>query len=182
MAQAIATNTPSPRRSPVGALRAFEVFDHIPAGCQVQYVKDARHEPHLREGEWAVVDANDREIQLHEVYAVLQSGGVNLWQIAPDRFKPMPADEGKETYWLRPLDNIRGATEAERKADLERRFTEGRVFVSDGPIYGWALREKIIGRVIGVYQGHANSRNRAHEPVDQAGADALQGVEWELSQ
>ncbi|MEM7444878.1 MAG: hypothetical protein AAF414_16265 [Pseudomonadota bacterium] len=163
MAEATALNTPSPRRSPVGEYRAFEVFDHIPAGCQLQLVRDDRHDPHLRMGEWAVVDANDREIQLNEVFAVLQSGGINLWQICPDHHKPLPVDEGQETFWLRPLDNIRGATKEERAADVERRFAERRLHVSDGPIYGWALREKIVGRVVGIFQGNADSRNLAHE-------------------
>lgn len=176
MARAMRNSKSGDFGSPTCIMRAFEVFTDIPPGCQIQYVEDPRHEPHLREGEWCIVDPGEREPELFELFAVLQSNGVNIWQIGPDDRK----DHDKECFWLHPLDRMRGGTEAERMADFNQRAAHGRVNVSDGPIYGWALRERIIGRVIGVYQGSADSRNLAHEPV---GGLELEAVEvWRAEQ
>lgn len=140
-------------------IRAFEVYSDVPSGCRLEVVRDGGHAPHLRAGEMVVVDTNDREPALWELFAVLQSSGVNIWQIGPDRFKPMPADQGKETFWLHPLNRLAPhGTPEERQAEFLRRASNGTVYTSDGPIYGWALRERIIGRIVGVYQADLDER------------------------
>lgn len=33
----------------------FERYDHIPAGCRLMMVRDDKHDPYLRQGEFAVI-------------------------------------------------------------------------------------------------------------------------------
>src|ERR1700719_3914213 len=64
MAQADGTpSTPQP-------LRALTLFDHVPEGCILQPVTDDDSAPHLRVGEFAIVDTTDTEPQHGEVYLV----------------------------------------------------------------------------------------------------------------
>jgi hypothetical protein len=46
------------------------MYDHVPAGCILQPVTDDDSAPHLRAGEFAIVDTTDAEPQHGEVYVV----------------------------------------------------------------------------------------------------------------
>ena len=50
---------PVPASSAAGEYRALEVMAHVPAGCRGVLVMDDRFAPHLRCGEFAVVDTAD---------------------------------------------------------------------------------------------------------------------------
>jgi hypothetical protein len=51
-------------------IRALTMYDHVPAGCILQPVTDGDSAPHLRAGEFAIVDTTDTEPQHGEVYLV----------------------------------------------------------------------------------------------------------------
>jgi hypothetical protein len=51
-------------------IRALTMYNHIPAGCILQPVADNDSAPHLRAGEFAIVDTTDTEPQHGEVYLV----------------------------------------------------------------------------------------------------------------
>ena len=46
----------TPRECP---LRALTMYDHVPGGCILQQVTDDDSAPHLRAGEFAIVDTTD---------------------------------------------------------------------------------------------------------------------------
>jgi len=141
-------------------IRAFEILDGIPKGCCLELVRDNRHAPHLRAGEVVVVDTGDRDSTPHELYAVKQSRGINIWQVLPNIFEIV--DAGDEPWFiLAPLSRPGHAGE-----DFVQRARAGRVWLSDGPINATALRDQTVGRVVGVDQSDIEDRDL---PVVRAG-------------
>ena len=124
---------------------AYPVFRFIPDGCRLHCVQDDRNMPHLRPGEWVVLDTEVDQIDWGEVYVVHYDnpmGGRDvLWQVHPCR-------EGTDRpcAWLRPLDRPRTLEEAHIM------LRQGKACLSDGPIFIDALMEKIVGKVIGIFQ------------------------------
>jgi len=51
------------------------MFDHVPHGCKLELVTNDDSSPHLRVGEFAVIDTSDIEPQHGEVYLVKRSSG-----------------------------------------------------------------------------------------------------------
>ena len=61
---------------PVTDLRALEQFDTVPAGCTGMVVTSTRFAPHLRAGEIAVVDPNDKEPVSGELFIIGINGAM----------------------------------------------------------------------------------------------------------
>ena len=131
--------------APLPPLRAFQIFSEIPVGCTVHKEPETRHEPHIHAGEMVVIDANDRSIELGELYLIAMSDGPNIWQVAkiPEKWlilNPHLADCG----YLRPLHSATYLPNGE--IDWRRP-----VHMADGPIRLKRLQEYVVGRVIGLY-------------------------------
>lgn len=121
---------------PAGAVeepRAFPIFETIPPGCTAFRVEDSAMEPHIGRGECAVVDTNDREIILEEVFLVLQNGGPILWQVN----KPSPSWIG-ENYAQRSTAMLSPLNKPKRLANGDQEWPKP-LHLSDGPIYIDAL-------------------------------------------
>ena len=71
----------TPQALHIPEYRALMVYDHVPAGCTLQLVGDEESAPHLRPGEFAVVDTEDTEPQNGELYLIRwMSGGTSIVQ------------------------------------------------------------------------------------------------------
>ena len=120
-------------------LRALECFDNVPQGCRLHLQADDRHAPHLRVGEFAVIDPTDRQPVSGELYMVrwADTGREAVMQV-------LIRDEG---VWFAPLNRPRNADEA---ATWMR--TGRPIWTGDGPLGPEFLSEYIIGRVLGIFQ------------------------------
>lgn len=129
--------------------QAFPIFESLPPGCTIWPVQGTRHEPHLHEGEWAVVDCNDRTISHGEVYLLRQGRGATIWQVCneTEAQRQSRCDPSGRCVWLKPLDNPRSAEDAMRRVMAGRR-----VHMSDGPAQADWIASLIIGRVVGMYE------------------------------
>lgn len=142
--------------------RLFPVLETVPDGCITHFVADNAHYPHLRAGDWAVVDTANREIESGAVFLLDQMRCKTLWQInqvGPEWAKQIPQKD-ERVYWLNPL-NKKTFEEALRESQYGDCPTVDTplgpapildTYLSDGPIRESGLRESIVGRVVGVYQ------------------------------
>ena len=63
--------------------RALEVFDHVPPGCRGVFVGSDCFAPHLRKGEFAIVDTTDMSPTRGEIYVRRYNTGRGpIWQFA----------------------------------------------------------------------------------------------------
>lgn len=51
-------------------LRALQVFDHVPPGCTGVFVTHDCFAPHVRSGEFAIVDVEDKSVERGELYVI----------------------------------------------------------------------------------------------------------------
>jgi hypothetical protein len=115
------------------------MFDHVPDGCILQLVADDDSAPHLRAGEFAIVDTVDTDPQHGEVYLVhWASGRTSIQQVIVRRHRL--GDEMSTGYWTRCLnfEPYSGAAPSHRS-------------MMDGPRAADAIKTALIGRVIGFY-------------------------------
>ncbi|HLO78477.1 MAG TPA: hypothetical protein VK196_18635 [Magnetospirillum sp.] len=116
------------------------VFFDLPTGCYAHPMPNDMHAPHLRAGEWAVIDPACREIEPGELYLVRQSSGPIVWQVLPSR-RPTPE---RPCWMLAPMNRPSSYDDAMRALKAGQR-----VYCSDGPIYGDCL--DVLGKVVGVF-------------------------------
>ena len=128
---------------------AFPIYEALPPYCVPWPVRDGRHEPHLQDGDFALVDTGDRQIAWGELYLVAQMNGPILWAVCKPRgiWADHGANPDRPTAMLRPL-----AGRYRTNEEAIQAMREGRAYMSDGPIYLEALQEQIIGQVIGLYE------------------------------
>jgi len=134
--------------------RAYPVVNDMPPGHTVAYVTDDRHWPHLKPGEYVLVDTTDRAIVYGELYLVRHSRGPMLWQICRTS-NIGRIDVGSGTATMRPPNNP-----PPRKLPNGTWDIAGCHF-SAGPIYLDALQEQIIGRVVGLFVARPYVRRAA---------------------
>jgi hypothetical protein len=134
-------------------LRALTVFDQIPAGCVLQPVTNDDSDPHLRAGEFAVIDTTDTAPQHGEVYLIRWlSGLTSIVQLIARLHKV--GDAEWTGWWTRCL-NFEPCDEALAKA---QRKSQGAIpfpshrSMADGPRVADVIQHSLIGRVIGVYE------------------------------
>lgn len=126
-------------------LRAYPMMETIPPGHFAMKMEDSRMEPHIYQGECAVIDTGAREIEWGEVHLVLQSDGPRLWHIVRSPKWMDLSDCG----YLTILNQPRRIVGPDGRDTLD--FSKP-VHVSDGAMYLHALEPKIVGRVVGIYQ------------------------------
>jgi hypothetical protein len=117
-------------------LRAFEIFNRLPEGCQIHIQHNDMHAPHLRVGELAVIDPGDREPVNGELYLLQQSQGPIIWQVI------LRGD----AVGLYPLDRPTSPEQAREWLLSGRPLYSG-----DGFLKAEYLPEMMLGRVIGIY-------------------------------
>jgi len=134
---------PMPRRVADNGPRAFDVMSEIPIGGFTVNIDCDMHWPHLRRGEVAIVDAQEREIEWGELYAMQQSNGPTIWQVCRNHWGDEP--DSRPCAFLHPLNRPRPLPDG--GPDL----SGGMLYASEGPIYLDALMGRLLGRVIGIF-------------------------------
>jgi hypothetical protein len=123
-----------------GEYRALTLFDAAPEGHILWPVQDESADPHLKPGEYGVIDTADRQPVAGELFLIeWNSGRRSYVQTNVRRF-------GGDPVWMTdPLNRPRGAEE------LQRWLRERRpIYTSDGPYPVEYLACKLVGRVVGV--------------------------------
>ncbi|WMT77449.1 hypothetical protein [Bradyrhizobium sp. Ash2021] len=139
-------------------LRALTMFDHIPAGCILRPVTDDDSAPHLRAGEFAIVDTTDTEPQHGEVYLVRfhrrarwprQVEEVCYIQQVIARSHTC---EGRSFigFWTQCLNFEPYVEVVEQTPSLMPEISHRSM--ADGPRMADEIQEALIGRVVGIYQ------------------------------
>lgn len=136
-----------------GEYRALLVVDHLPAGCIAVPVRDEFCAPHIRPGEFAVVDPTDREPVHGELFL-----GAWMGRLGPD---------GRERRWLAQtrmgehdilgrgrvhlwsIYSLGGLRGQEAIDALHVGSWSGFAW-SSGPYDDGVLEEMLLGRVVGV--------------------------------
>ncbi|GLK68112.1 hypothetical protein [Hansschlegelia plantiphila] len=132
--------------------RALTIYSAPPTGCIVFPVTRNGFEPHLRLGEIAIVDSGDRELQNGELYVIrwnhpLEPDGIKaLVQIWPRTHRGTDGNSFA-AWWVGSLNRPREAGEVEQWLKERRPLS-----CSERPFRADHLREKLVGRVIGIYQ------------------------------
>jgi hypothetical protein len=136
------------------SLRALTMYDHIPTGCVLQPVTNDDSAPHLRPGEFAVIDTTDTAPQHGEVYLIRWlSGRTSIVQLLSRPFND-PEKGMRIGWWTRCL-NFEPYDEALAKT---RRGSPAAILsishraTTDGPRVADVIQQSLIGRVIGVYE------------------------------
>jgi hypothetical protein len=124
----------------------LEVLDHIPAGCTVLPVTDDDSAPHTRCGEFAIVNVADREPAAGGLFVIRYSAGTPRERCAFVELLPPRNHESQSGDFVGwrygPL------TKRERVPNDPSGYRMTRMV--DGPLLAEELREKLVGRVIGI--------------------------------
>lgn len=133
--------------------RAFELMVELPPSCIVFPVTDTDSLPHLRPGEFAVVDTTDMEPRNGEVYVIQwQSGARVLCQANIYRPGQLFYQDDRETWRVGSI--RRGPTYEAILAAAKESASRGRIYVvpgwCDGPFNRDHLKSCLVGRVIGI--------------------------------
>ena len=130
-------------------LRALMMFDTLPEGCIAFLVTDGYSLPHIRPGEFVVVDTNDTKPREGEVYVIQWMSGRR--QVCQARTHPSFKRNGDEDAW--PVGSLR-RTDVMKWIEAQR--ASGQIAIYPGWTDGWYdadhLQEKLVGAVIGIYQ------------------------------
>lgn len=138
---------------PAQEYRAFELMDMLPAGCIAFPVVDQDSAPHLRLGEFAVVDTSDTAPRNGEVYVIQWDSGRRMLCQA-NRYKPGQTFHinGQDTWRVGSI--RRGPSWEQLQAEVKRHAAAGRIYMIPGwceaPLPQDYLQSKLVGRVIGI--------------------------------
>ena len=114
--------------------RALQVLDAVPAGHTAIYVGNDRFDPHLAEGEFAVVDTDDKSHERGELYAYQLSTPLTAtgWRTIIVQICRGITDDADHVWfrfeWKRP----------------------GVMKLIEGPLGADGWRKRCVGRVVGV--------------------------------
>lgn len=138
-------------------LRAFILYDRIPAGCIAFPITDDDSAPLLRAGDVALIDTTDRDPAEHELFGIQWNCGarsiVELWAL-PGRYSSGPNGEMIDSrgWWAGPYNRPR-SRQALASTYWARRpvpCSDG-PYASEGPNAGY-LPSKLLGRVVGILE------------------------------
>jgi hypothetical protein len=129
------------------------MFDHVPGGCILHPVTDDDSAPHLRAGEFAIVDTTDTEPQHGEVYLVrFHRPGRWPQQVEEVRYiqqviarQHRCRDETFIGFWAQCLN-------FEPYVEAVQRTPRHMPVISHRSMAVAVIRESLIGRVVGIYQ------------------------------
>lgn len=126
-------------------LRALPLVERLATGEVLHLVDDADSLPHLRPGEFAVIDTTDREPVAGELFVIEWIGGRRSLVEAVRRTSW--ANPGEEPPWC-----VAAYNRPRSRAELDRWIAEGRVpSTVEGPFRLEHLRSKLVGRVVGLF-------------------------------
>ena len=145
---------PVPEPVPMEELRALLAYDELPPGCIAHPVTEDDLSPHLRPGEFAIVDPADREPVRGELFLVawdsrtLNPDGSERLALV-QAFQRNHECNGKPftAWWVGSMRN-RLSPEATTRLVAEGRWD--RLGWSNGPYCDGILERQIRGRVVGV--------------------------------
>ena len=139
--------------------RALMMFDTLPAGCIAFTCMDEHSVPHIRPGEWVVVDTNDRQPRHLELYVIQWENGRRvICQARNSGIKSVERPD-QDAWSVGSLKTIRGraAIESHINAAVARARKGETVPTitglgwSDGYLAKDGLAKKLVGCVIGLY-------------------------------
>jgi hypothetical protein len=139
-------------------IRALTVFDSIPAGCILQAVTDDSCDPHLRVGEFAIVDTKDREPQHGELYVLGHRNVYDELRCSIHQVRTTIERDFRyrkwQAWWYGPLVLVRlpAKGHATMDAAMQRPL---RMVLTEGPMLLTGIRQKIVGRVVGIFESLA---------------------------
>jgi hypothetical protein len=126
-------------------VRALTLIDKLSAGWMTFRIPDKASSPHLRPGEFAVVDLSDRSPQHGELFLIQSSSGERNRYIQQSTRTWMTISSSgmpEKTWWLRDLAGWR--QEGTDPSGIP--MFSG---MSDGPMKKKGLKKMIVGRIIG---------------------------------
>jgi hypothetical protein len=124
------------------SLRALTFFGSLPPHHKTFRVRDDASAPHLKPGEFAVIDARDTELQKGEVYLIqYERGSRYLVQISTGRIGTLSGRQ-QLVWWACDLAGF-------RRVETLPGGIPCSAGVSDGPYSPKALRRKLLGRLVG---------------------------------
>lgn len=139
--------------------RALMIYDHLPEGCEAFLCEDTDSTPHIRPGEFVVIDAQDKRPRNGEVYVIQwESGRRAIVQV--DKFNCNFRTPGSPFGWF-----VGALNRPRTREETEAEMRSGRVFRGcvDGPYREGTghLESKLIGCVIGLYVPPAGFSERS---------------------
>lgn len=135
-----------------GEYRALTVYDEPPLGHWALGVREDRFAPHLRRGEWAVIDENDCEPASGEIFLVKiaspRSDSGYVVRLVQLHRRLYGGEHGPTPGWFMHFEihRDRSGLSADQVAD---RLVAGTMSLVEGPM-GDGIRNYIVGRVVGV--------------------------------
>jgi len=155
---------------PNNEYRGFTIYDRMPAGCFAFPIIDHYSLPHLRMGEFVVVNPSDIEPRNGEVYVIQWDGGRRCVCQARICNTKSLYYLGEETWMVGSI----------RRPDMDRFLAQaseaakrGAIMVypgwSEGPFRGTDyLKTKLVGRVIGLFVETAEGPMRDVTPAGRS--------------
>ena len=137
----------APAEKPAEPIRALTLFESLPPQHVTFRVDDDGSDPHLRSGEYAVVDTTDRELQPGELYLRQSDGGSRDRSIVQVKIATgvEVQDDPSETVWTTL--QLRGFRKVGELSDFGIPLFGG---LSGGWYSAEELRAVLVGRVVGV--------------------------------
>lgn len=143
-------NNPTP---PQPGLRSFIVFDELPENCISFEVVDMRVSPHFSRGEFAIVDEGDREPMHGELFLIQwDSGAREIVEVEQRTFNFYDSATRTST----PGDGWLAIAKSTMVTLGTGERSVGRWF--DGPYRPEQLRNKLVGRVVGIHEPDFRTR------------------------
>jgi hypothetical protein len=155
---------PAPAQSP---LRALTFFQTLPPGHKTFLVDDGSSAPHLKPGEFAVIDTADTELQKGEVYLIQYESGRRSRRLVQIGIGTIGTNSGRsQTVWW--ASDLAGFRQVDTMVDSMLGSIPVFSGLSDGPYRAQALRRKLLGRVVGYSETGAlgDHLQACGEPVD----------------
>lgn len=146
----MATN-PTPTQP---GLPSFIVYDHIPEGCIVFEVPDNESLPHVRAGEFVVIDPEDRDPAEGELFVITWKSDIEQrWKIVQmeARFGSYGRGADPSEYEDRYRWFI-GAVAPQRMMNLAGELAGPAQRWADGPYDDCYCREICHGKIVGIYK------------------------------
>jgi hypothetical protein len=128
-------------------IRALTYFETLPPHHKTFYVGDDNSAPHLKPGEFAVIDETDRNVQHGELYLIQwNSGNRSIVQVTSRHMRLKASAAPELTWWVCELRGFRQV--ASGGAGGVPLFSG----MSDGPYNTAHLKTKTVGRIVGFAQ------------------------------
>jgi hypothetical protein len=147
MAKAKPNNVPRKLTKPLSAVRALSKFESLVPGLKTFLVENDGAAPHLKIGEYAVVDTADCELQHGELFLIQYGGGERVRALMQARSDHLtiggPDADPEQVWWVGDLAGFRKTSE---RAPGGIPIFAG---LSGGPYRTEALQDHLIGRVVG---------------------------------